>query len=219
MQDAEEAFLQAIALNNEYARAYVGLGGVYLKRSAKLLDVAISSGQAADPKAAQWVEQAIESYQKVLELKPDPEQYGNPVEDVARLALGNAYRLKGAIAVTQGDATSALDALDQAIQTLEEVRPVFETSTQEHESYRRYLAQTYEYLGDAYQGQGLVFEQVSDLPQLLASYEQSLYFYNQCIAQSKNSPDLIIQKEIVGLRCQPKYQETKVRYDNFKGEQ
>lgn len=216
-QDAEEALLQAIAFNDQYARAYIGLGALYRKRSADLLDAAI--GQAVDPQAIQWVEQAIMSYQKVLELKPDPEEYGNPVEDVARLALGNAYRLKGAIAYIQGDATSALDSLDQAIQTLEEVLLAFETSTQEHESYRRYLTQTYEYLGEAYQWKGEAFELAQDYPQALAAYQKSLDFYSQCIAQGNNTADLIIQNEIVHLLCEPYYEETKKIYDNFKGEQ
>ena len=218
-QAAEQALLQAIAFNDQYARAYIGLGALYRKRSADLLDAAINSGQAVDPQAIQWVEQAIESYQKVLELKPDPEQYGNPVEEVARLALGNAYRLKGAIAVNQGDAASALDSLDQAIQTLEQVLPVFETSTQEHESYRRYLTQTYEYLGEAYQWQGIAFELAQNYPQALAAYQKSLDFYSQCIAQGNNTADLIIQNDIIHLLCEPYYEETKKIYDNLNGEQ
>ena len=42
---------------------------------------------------------------------------------------------------------------------LETSRPkVFEASISEHESYRRYLAQTYEYLGTVYLWQGSIFE-------------------------------------------------------------
>ena len=59
-----------------------------MKQSTKLVDAALTSGKAAHFHAAQLVEQAIGTYQKVLELKPDTQQYGNPVEDVARLALG-----------------------------------------------------------------------------------------------------------------------------------
>ncbi len=51
-----------------------------------------------------------------------------PVEDVARLALGNAYRLKGTILLAQGDVDSALKAFDDAIQYLETSRPIFEAS-------------------------------------------------------------------------------------------
>ncbi len=218
-QAAEEALLQAIAFNDQYARAYIGLGALYRKRSEVLLDASMNSGKAVDPQAIQWVEQAIGSYQKVLELKPDPEQYGNPVEEVARLALGNAYRLKGAIAVNQGDAASALDALGQAIQTLEEVLLVFETSIQEHESYRRYLTQTYEYLGEAYQWQGIAFELAQNYPQALAAYQKSLGFYSQCIAQGNNTADLIIQNDIIDLLCEPYFRETQESFDNLNGEQ
>ncbi len=51
---------------------------LYRKRSADLVDAALTSGQPLDPQAIQLAEQAIEAYQKVLELKPDDQQYGNP---------------------------------------------------------------------------------------------------------------------------------------------
>jgi tetratricopeptide (TPR) repeat protein len=218
-KSAEAAFLRALDLNDQYARAYIGLGGVYLKRSAFMVDAALASGQEIDLEAAPLAEQAIAAYEQVLKLKPDPEQYGNPVEDVARLALGNSYRLQGVIAVSQGDTASALQSLDQAIQTLEAVQPVFEASAQEHESYRRYLAQTYEYLGAAYQWQGHAFELTMDFPRALAAYQKSLDAYNQCIAQAEITADLIIQNDIVGQRCQPSYEETKATFDDLNGEQ
>lgn len=218
-QKAEAALLQSIALDDQYARAYIGLGALYMKRADSLVEVALTSRQAADPQAVQWVEQAIESYQKVLELKPDPEQYGNPVEDVARLGLGNAYRLKGVIAVIGGDVDSALTAFDEAIQLLETSRPRFEVATSEHESYRRYLAQAYEYLGSAYQWQGQALETAQNYDQALTAYQKSIEAFNQCIAQGDVSPDLVIERDIVEKICRPDLEQSQQRYNELTGGQ
>jgi tetratricopeptide (TPR) repeat protein len=71
-QKAEDALRQAIAIDPDYARAYIALGALYMKRATNLIDPVLPLRQPPDPQAMQWVEQAIQSYQKVLELKPDP---------------------------------------------------------------------------------------------------------------------------------------------------
>ena len=214
-QKAEDALLQAIAINDQYARAYIGLGALYMNRSTYLVDVARKLEQPPPPEATQWVEQAMESYQKVLELKPNTQQYGNPVEDVARLALGNAYRLKGTILLAQGDVDSALKTFDEAIQLLETSRPIFEASVSQHESYRRYLAQTYEYLGTVYQWQGQAYETKQDYDQALPAYGKSIDAFNQCISLGDLSDDLVIQDKIIKISCQPKLEEIQQRYEEL----
>jgi tetratricopeptide (TPR) repeat protein len=216
LQHAEEAFKNSISLNDHYARAYIGLGSVYLKQAAMMQDIATATDKPVDPQAAQWTQKSIEAYQKVLDMNPDPKDYGNPVEDVARLGLGNAYRLQGTILNNQKDYPSALDSLNRAIQTLEEVRPVFEKSAQDHESHKRYLAQTYEYLGEAYEWQGYTLSLNMNLDQALVSFNNSLDYFNKCIAQGKATSDLIIQNEIVKQFCKPYYDFTKEMYDTTK---
>jgi tetratricopeptide (TPR) repeat protein len=218
-QKAEDALQQAIDIDPSYARAYVALGALYMKRATILVDAAIKPERPPDPQASQWAEQAIRAYQKVLELKPDPIQYGNPVEDVARLGLGNAYRLQATIFLLQGDAYSALKGFDQAIELLERSRPVFEASVGEHESYRRYLAQTYEHLGVTYHWQGRTFEKVQDYDSALAAYKKSLEAFNQCILQGEQSPDLVIQNDIVGKICRPTLGEVQKIYNELSGGQ
>ena len=218
-QKAEVSLQQAIELDDSYARAYIGLGALYRKRANSLVDPAIESKHVPDPQAMQWVEKAIESYQKVLDLKPDSAEYGNPVEDVARLALGSAYRLQGTIYLLEGDTDSALKALDEAVQLLETSRPVFEAAIPEHESYRRYLAQAYEYLGTTYQWQGLTFDTAHDYDSALAAYKKSIEAFDQCILQGKDSPDLIIQNDIVGKDCQPGLKEVQQIYNELSGGQ
>src|SRR5512138_3410165 len=68
---AEESLLQAVALDDRYARAYIGLGALYRKRADHLVDAALTSHTAVDPQTGQWIEKAIQSYQKALDLKPD----------------------------------------------------------------------------------------------------------------------------------------------------
>jgi tetratricopeptide (TPR) repeat protein len=216
-QKAEDAFLKSIDINDQFPRAYLGLGSVYMKRSAELLDTAIDSEQTVDPLAIQLMDQTIEAYQKVLELKDDPGLFGNPVKDVARTAMGNAYRQKGEILFYQGELDSALNAFDEAIRLLEISRLAFEASVAEHESYRRYLAQTYEYLGTVYLSQVSIFEYKLDFDQALPIYQSSINAFNQCVSQGANSPDLVIQDDIVGKYCQPKLEEVQQRHDELVG--
>lgn len=212
-QNAENSLRQAVAFDDQYARAYIGLGSLYMKRSASLMNAALDANQPIDAQTAQQVEQAIQTYQKVLDLKPDSEKYGFPVADIARLALGNAYRLRSGVFYYQGDQASAQLSIEQAIQMIETVRPVFEESTHQHESYRRYLTQTYEHLGEVYQWQGYIYEFVPNRLKALDSYKNSLKYYDECIKQSDHTQDLIIQNDIVGKFCRPYYDQTKESYD------
>jgi tetratricopeptide (TPR) repeat protein len=219
-QAAEEALQAAIERNPEYARSYIALGALYSKRAAAMLaDTDVD--QPVDPEATQWVGRAIDAFETVVELQPDLDEYGNPIREVALLSLGNAYRLKGSIEAAQGELDVALDSIAESIRVLEDVRPAFEEAVEGHESYRRYLAQVYEQLGNAYQWQGYVFEKKADYPRVIESYDQALAAYSECIAQGDPdvTSDLIIQNDIVGKSCQPSYQQTKDTNDSLKGDQ
>jgi tetratricopeptide (TPR) repeat protein len=163
-------------------------------------------------------EQAIQAYQKVLDLNPATADYGNPVVEVARMALGNAYHQQGIIAYLQGDNSAALQSFEQSLAILEDVRGSFEVSVKEDESHRRYLTQVYEYLGETYQWQGLASEVASDYPAAIQSYQQSLASYQLCIAQAESAPDQIIQDIVEGY-CQPRAAETQSLYDTLTGGQ
>jgi hypothetical protein len=218
-QKAEEALQQAVSIDDTYARAYIALGALYRKKAESLVLPAIETGQAPDPQAMGWVEQAIEANQKVLDLQPDPEQYGNPVEDVARLALGNTYLLQGQIFYLQGDIDAARKAFDESIVLLERSRQVFEKTVPEHESYRRYLAQAYEYLGLAYWRHGTVLEAAQEYEAALSAYQESIDAFQQCIRQGDQSPDLVIQNKIVANVCQPTLEDVQQTYDELSGGQ
>ncbi len=214
-QKAEDAFLESIRISGQFAKARLGLGSVYIKRSSELLNAAMSSGGVVDPQAAQFAEQGIEAYLKVLDTNLYDHPSGTPDQELARLALGNAYRQKGATLLHQGDASSALEAFDEAIKYLENVRPQFESSLPEHESYRRYLAQTYEFLGTAYQWQGTALETAQSYEEAKTAYQNSIDAFDQCISQASLTDDLVIQKDIVGQYCQPKREEVQQIYNEL----
>jgi tetratricopeptide (TPR) repeat protein len=169
-----------------------------------------------DPRAIQLAEQGIETYQKVLNLKTGP-GLGDADRDLAQLALGNAYQQKGSILYYQGDYDSALNAFDTAAQFLESAKVSFEASVVEHESYRRYLVQSDEYLGNVYQRLGSTYAAKLDYDQAFPAYQKSIDAYGQCVADGKDSPDLIIQNDIIGNYCQPKLVEIQQLYDELKG--
>ena len=216
-QKAEEELTHAIDIDPNYGRAYIGLGALYMNRATVLLDPALPLRQPPDPGASQWVDLAIDTYLTASQL-PN-QKSADLVTDVARLGLGNAYRLKGTIFLLQKDTDSALQAFDKAIPLLERTRPTFESSTAENESYRRYLAQTYEYLGMTYQWQGQTFETIQNYDSALSAYKKSIDAFNQCTLQGENSPDLIIQNDIVGKTCQPNLEEVQKTYNELSGGQ
>ena len=218
-QAAEDAFQKAISLNDHYAHLYSGLGDLYFKRAATLLNSASTPQQVTDLQIPQWVQKSVDAYQTMLKLNPTQAEYGAPLHDIAVLSLGNAYRLKGSVESVQGDQDAALASIQQALQTLEAVRPAFEKSVQQHESYRRYLTEVYEYFGETYQWQGYIFELKKDSAHALESYDKALAAFNQCIAQGdpKLTSDLIIQNHIVGQFCKPYYEQTKKSYEALKG--
>ncbi|MGE5071837.1 MAG: tetratricopeptide repeat protein [Anaerolineae bacterium] len=218
-QAAEQALQKSISLNDKYARAYVALGALYFKQAAALLDNTSDPAAIAQSQAPAWVQKSIEAYQAAYDLKPDAAAYGNPVEEVALLSLGNAYRLKGVLETSEGDQAAANASLAKAAEMLESVRPKFEQLARDHEAYRRYLAQAYEYLGETYQWQGYVAQVQQDTAAALEGYRKSLEAYSQCIAQGdpKLTSDLIIQNEIVGKFCKPYSQDTQQSYDALSG--
>jgi tetratricopeptide (TPR) repeat protein len=218
-QTAEGAFQKSIALDDQYARAYIGLGGVYIDRAGELLDEALISGQPPDQQAITSIEQAIQAYQQVQDLNPDPIAYGNPVANVERMGAGNAHRLQGIAAALQGDVPTALAAFQDAISALEMAQATFEVSVQEDESHRRYLTQVYEYLGETYQWQAYAHELAFAYPEAQQSYQQALAAYQQCIDQAENTPDNIIRDQIVGTYCQPYALDTQNRLDILNGGQ
>jgi tetratricopeptide (TPR) repeat protein len=172
-----------------------------------------------DPQASRLLDKSIQAYQQAIDLKPETKQYGAPIEELTRISLANAYKVKGIINASSGDSPAAIKATEEAISILRQTVGTLEQSVTQHESYRRYLAQNYEYLGEAYQWLGYTHELTADYPNALAAYQKSMDSFDLCIKQGKNTPDLIITNDIIGLRCEPYLQDVKNSFNNINGGQ
>ncbi len=219
---AEAAFQKAISLDDQYARSYIGLGSVYRREAQQRLSDAQDAGGLDEQSLApvlESIQKALDTYQKGLALNPTFDQYGLPVAEVTQMAMANAYRLQGTAYALVGQVDAAQESLAQAIQIGEAVRPALEAIASQQETSRRYLAQAYEWLGEAYQWQGYAYELVFDDEQAAKSYQAAVDSYAECIQQADQSPDLIIQNEIVQLYCQPYRDEAQSSLDQLSGGQ
>jgi len=91
------------------------------------------------------------------------------------------------------------------------------TNVREHESYRRYLVQSSEYLATAYQWLGNTYAAKLDYDNAFPAYQSSIETFGQCISDGQGSPDLIIQNDVIAKYCQPKQQEIQQLYNELKG--
>jgi tetratricopeptide (TPR) repeat protein len=219
-QEAEQAFRAAILLNEDYARAYIGLGGVHFKRAQRLVNP--TPGNTGDgvpgiqeiEQAESLAHEALFAYNQVLELNPDPGDYGLPLVSVAQLGLGNTYRLLGQISLLSGSQSQAFAYFDQAIQALEATISPLTDARQ-----ARYLTQAYEYLGATHQWRAYLYELNQDYQSSLDAYQEATAYYERCIAQGENSDDRIIREEIVARICAPSHAEIRTILDGFDGGQ
>jgi tetratricopeptide (TPR) repeat protein len=218
-QAAEQAFIQATRLNPQYARGYIGLGSAYFTRAQRLvLDGPPDSTNPVDPlmiaEATDLLERAIAAYQSAIELEPNPQTYGAPVAEIASLGLGKSYRLKGVVSQQVGEVDLTAQFYDLAIQTLEPLGDLFEAAGQP-----RYLAQTLEGLANAYAGRAYFYETQQLFTEMLVDYENSLAYYDKCIAQRDGSPDEVIRDDIVAARCVPFRVEIQKIIDSYSGDE
>src|SRR5258708_15453037 len=105
LDDGAAAFREAATHNANYARAHLGLGGVYFTRSQ---DIA-----PADRLKTPDLDNTLGEYALALD---DARRAQDPQAELqARFALGSAYRLKGETYLFQGDYDAANAQFDLAI--------------------------------------------------------------------------------------------------------
>ena len=203
---------EALRLNPRNARAYVGLGTLYLKQATRLVKEAMDSEYTDQSfqQITQLLDQAETAYRRVLELQVDSAEYGVPVEDIARLGLGDVQVTLG-IALqgyAQSDPTSeafeqAVEMLDQAVETLNATLSAFQAP-----GLSRYLAQNHQFLGSAYQYSGYLAGLAGDPSAAMQAYQQAIEQFDACIALGEDSTDRVIQAEIIEANCLPLRQQT-----------
>jgi tetratricopeptide (TPR) repeat protein len=216
-QDAEQAFRRAAEINPNYPRAYIGLGSVYNAQAQRLVlavpaDASPEKSAALLANAGALVEQACATYASVLKLPPSTKPSGIPIDLTARLSIGKCLRLKGEIQYRSGQVDLGAATLQSAVSALEAILQPLKDAGQE-----RYLAQTYETLGTAYQQMGYLSERKMDWQMSKNQYTQAAQNYDQCIAMGHSSADLIIRQDIAANRCTPYRKAVQDRLDTLSG--
>ena len=183
-KEAEAAFRTALGLtNNNYARAYIGLGGVYLRRARRLAPE--QRLKTTD------LQQAVENYQQAITWA-DP-SLEPQTKITAQLALGTAYRVQGDTYSRLEDYEKARPLFDQAIAEIQATLEPMQAAQQ-----YRYLGQAYWALGVTYAQQAYVHQAQDDTAGSMALYEKAREAYANCLDQKAKAPsDEILSEEII----------------------
>jgi tetratricopeptide (TPR) repeat protein len=220
-EQARVALEKALQLNPQNARAYVGLGSLYLKPAKALIEEARNSEYTDQSfqQIMQLLDQAESAYGRVRELKVDPAEYGIPIEDIARLSLADVQRTRGIalLGYTNYDPNNeafdqAVELFDQAIQTLRDTLPAFQAP-----NLSRYLAQNVQFLGSAYKNSGYLAYLGGDPSAAMQAYQKAIEQLDACIALGENTTDRVIRVEIVENNCQVDRQETEKLIELISG--
>jgi tetratricopeptide (TPR) repeat protein len=220
LMQAEQSFIESTEIDPDYARAYIGLGSVHFKRALRLMldDQLESSAEVVESPdfaiSMEYIDQAIAVYNQALDLGSGSQDHGIPIVSVAHLGLGNSYRLKGVIFQRQGESAPAMELFDRSIETLLRTIQPFEQASQ-----ARFLTQTYEYLGLAYESKAHTHNVNQDYDRGLEAYNRSLEYYDKCISQGTATQDLIIKHDIVEGICTPNRENVKQLLDELGGAQ
>jgi tetratricopeptide (TPR) repeat protein len=201
-QAAEQEFQKAIDQNPQNTRAIVGLATVFHQRAQrKMLTIQNQyTGEILplDTELMSNIEQALQYYQKALDLIPNQDAGNNTAVNAALLGLGVSHRLRGEAYFYNGQTSLAERDFDMAIQIME---PIQEPITEHGQT--RLLALVYQGLGTAYQWQGYLKETQNELEDSQDLYRQAADYYTQCISVGKNSADLITKNDTTARRCAP----------------
>ncbi|MBI1878970.1 MAG: tetratricopeptide repeat protein [Chloroflexi bacterium] len=190
---AESYFNKTLNSNSDYARAFIGLGGVYFQRAKE-------QQSPEERLSAPELDQAIKNYKQAAThaSKLPSEQ----VELDARLGLAATYKLKG-------DAYLQLNAYDEAKTYYEgsiaEIQAIILSLTAAKQ--QRSLGHVYLNLGAAYGQLAQTYEKQDNKAESITLYKQAREAYMQCIAQGAaaqgGNPYDALLKNIIDTSCQP----------------
>lgn len=191
---AKDYFTKALDSNPDYARAYLGLGGVYFQRAQRQAP--------AERLAATEVDQAIKNYEQAVanaSKLPDDQ-----VQLEARFGVAGAYQLKGDAYFQLGAYDEANTYFDSTIREMQAIIPPLTAVKQQRSLGHVYLA-----LGVAYNQQAIIHQKQDDKPGSLALYQKAQEAYTNCIAQGDSqkggNPADRLLKNIIDNYCKPYY--------------
>ena len=189
LSNAQAAFTQSLILNPAYARAHIGLGGVYFSR-AQLLP---------PPTRLQSVELANTFKEYTAALADSSTSPGALLDVKARLSLASAW-------ILQGDTLSILNQLDTAGKSFNQAIQAATSALQPLIDAKQYriLAQAYLSLGEAYQEEGHLNLLLNDNQASKEFFQKSSDSYQQCILQKDAAiTDQTLANTIVAKLCEP----------------
>jgi tetratricopeptide (TPR) repeat protein len=201
--EAEAALEDALRLNPDNARAQIGLGSVHFLRAQRLYFEVTAEAFEGDRAAGfaaiqEEAARALEAYNQVVGQPEQLDEYGVPVNSIARLGQAATLRLLADVAFRAGDPGAAQRHLDEAKATLEAaVAPLEEARD------FRLLAHLYQTAGTVYQLEGFLLEP-EDSAAAAEANRQALDYNERCIALEENFPfDTFMIERIINQFCKP----------------
>ena len=169
LEDAERAYVQALEINPDYARAHIGLGGVYH---------GLAQRQALDARLeTDALDLALYHYQQAIE-KADRSP-GSFIELKGRLGLGFTWRLLGEAFLFASNFEAAAAALEESIRMLESALPEI------REPDHRLSSEAHLALGAAYQRRAQLSSEQNDSEAARMFLERAEVAYSNCIQQAE----------------------------------
>ena len=203
-EEAQAAFEQALAINPDYARAYLGVGSVYFLRAQQLPPE--QRLETTD------LFRAIDHYQKAIALADEALEPHTKVS--AHLGLGLTYRLQGETYLHVGDRDRAGPLFDMAIAEIQPLIDPMQTARQ-----YRYLGQAYQTLGAAYAQQAYIHQVHGDKTGSITLYEKARQAHANCAAQGDKAPnDEILTQKIIANGCNRQDGVVQEALTNLEGE-
>lgn len=191
---AEDAFRQALTIRCDYARAYFGLGNVYLQRAQRPIaerrfepDVLAQARRDADA--------AIAQQQQALQVAA--QSPGSGVEVKAQIALGGGYFAKGNAYLVGGDHAAAVPLFQAAIEAIQKALPSIDPNA------HRLLAQTHQSLAGAYYTQGHSQLALGDAEASRSLFTVAIDYYDRCIAQADADIYDVYLQWLKTTHCEP----------------
>ena len=208
---AVQSFDKAKESNPNYAKAYLGLGGVAFDRAQLFFvkDQPLSQGpdqcvsetnlSAADatlPEAVHDIDDAIRYYQQAIQLAEDSPAV--PDKQIARLSLGFGYRLRGQADLFQKQDDQAITAFDQALQQIEQTVKPFANGNQV-----QLLAFSYAGLGMTYHSKANLSIRKDQHDSAVGALTSALKYYQACIDLGDNPQADFFVRELIRCTCRP----------------
>lgn len=189
LANAQTAFEEALGHSPEYARARIGLAGVFFDRAQHI--------PPAQRLETPDLKSAIQEYQQAI--TDAPAFPGVFIDTKARLGLAAALILQGETDRDLGKFQEAGDAFTQAIQAAEAALAPLTQAGQ-----IRVLAQAYLTLGEANHEQGHLKLVQGDLASSRSFFQAASNNYGLCIQQKEaDITDQVLADQIVAGLCQP----------------